>query len=195
MSSGHQPSTEAPSGGVTESLERCVERLTAELRGHSSLLQKELEGQDIPTFAVPESLTQAYADAQAVQAAAPELGRKRKTADDYAQKVWFKGPGQSKVDPNITPFLAYTEEFFRHITAKDLGGLLPGPEDAPLTLPGEKDPDFLVPALGRHYSLGGWSLSHRRPPNKSLSSPGRNASHVAPTDLFLRRERAPVQMG
>lgn len=130
-----------------------LERLTGDLRGLHEDLQSELGGKDIRCFQAPDTLTQAYSDAQAAQQALAEQGggKKRKLLDETAEaaKKWAFGPGESLVNPDVAPFLAYNEEYFRHITPEDVANLVPEGATRP-----EDDPDFRIPALGRYYVLG-----------------------------------------
>ena len=117
-----------------------------------SELANELSGQEILGFDAPDTLTQAYADAQATQQALVDGGlpeRKRKERGDAeAVKLWAKPPGTSLIDPDVAPFLAYNEEYFRDITAADVARLVPAGPAEPTD-----DPDYRVPALGRYYAL------------------------------------------
>ena len=133
--------------GALESLNRDVEIRQARL-------VKELGGkEEFRSFLAPDTLTQAITDAQAAQQALAELGggKKRKLVDEAeeAAKKWALPPGESLVNPEVAPFLAYNEEYFRHITPEDVANLVP--EGARRV---EDDPDFRIPALGRYYALG-----------------------------------------
>ena len=59
-----------------------------------------------------------------------------------------QAPGTSLIDPDVAPFLAYNEEYFRDITAADVARLVPAGPAEPTD-----DPDYRVPALGRYYAL------------------------------------------
>lgn len=133
--------------GALESLNRDVEIRQARL-------VKELGGkEEFRSFLAPDTLTQAITDAQAAQQALAELGggKKRKLVDEAAEatKKWALPPGESLVNPDVAPFLAYNEEYFRHITPEDVANLVP---DGARRV--EEDPDFRIPALGRYYVLG-----------------------------------------
>ena len=142
-------SAEAATDGT---LSGALASVTGSVRELQSELASELSGQEIRGFDAPDTLTQAYADAQATQQALVDGGlpeRKRKERDDAeAIKLWAKPPGTSLIDPDVAPFLAYNEEYFRDITAADVANLVPAGPTEPAD-----DPDYRVPALGRYYAL------------------------------------------
>ena len=142
-------SAEAATDGT---LSGALASVTGSVRELQSELANELSGQEIRGFDAPDTLTQAYADAQATQQALVDGGlpeRKRKERDDAeAIKLWAKPPGTSLIDPDVAPFLAYNEEYFRDITAADVANLVPAGPTEPAD-----DPDYRVPALGRYYAL------------------------------------------
>ena len=154
-------STEDAATGVT--LSGALANLNRDVEIRQVLLMRELgvvvggkeeeEEEEIRRFRVPDTLTQAYSDAQAHQQALAEQGggKKRKLLDEAAEaaKKWALPAGESLVDPNVAPFLAYNEEYFRHITPQDVADLVPYSATRP-----EDDPDFRIPALGRYYVLG-----------------------------------------
>ena len=144
----------AAEGATDGTLSGALELLTGSVRDLQSELEKELSGKDISSFRAPETLTQAYADAQATQQALVDAGmsgRKRKEMEDASDaiKSWAKAPGESLVDGDVAPFLAYNEEHFRHVNPADVANLVP---QGPTKL--EDDLDFRIPALGRYYVLG-----------------------------------------
>ena len=142
-------SAEAATDGT---LSGALASVTGSVRELQSELANELSGQEILGFDAPDTLTQAYADAQATQQALVDGGlpeRKRKERGDAeAVKLWAKPPGTSLIDPDVAPFLAYNEEYFRDITAADVARLVPAGPAEPTD-----DPDYRVPALGRYYAL------------------------------------------
>jgi hypothetical protein len=141
--------------------------LANDVRSLQHNLLSELGGKGVPCFQAPDTLTQAYADAQAAQQALAEQGggKKRRILDEAAEaaKRWAPGPGDSLVDADVAPFLAYNEEFFRHFNPEDVAGLIPDAAARP-----EDDPDFRVPALGRYYVLGAPPPADPPPPARFI---------------------------
>ena len=150
-----------------------VEKLTAKTRELQSALLSDLGGNRFECFRAPTTLTDAYTEAQAFQAALaddPDGKKKRRMMEEEAErtKKWAMPPGESLIDENHAPFLAYNEEYFRHITAEDVAALVP---EGPTKL--EDDPDFRIPALGRYYVLGESAASPQsRSPFRSLFPTG-----------------------
>ena len=140
-------SAEAATDGT---LSGALERITGSVRELQSELERELAGKDIPVIKAPDTLTQAYADAQATQQALLDGGlseRKRvEQAKAEAVKTWSKPPGTSLIDGDVAPFLAYNEEHFRHVNAVDVQNLVPaGPTNT------TDDNDYRMPELGQYY--------------------------------------------
>ena len=164
-------SAEAATDGT---LSGALASVTGSVRELQSHLANELSGQEIRGFDAPDTLTQAYADAQATQQALVDGGlpeRKRKERDDAeAVKLWAKPPGTSLIDPDVAPFLAYNEEYFRDITAADVARLVPAGPTEPTA-----DPDYRVPALGRYYALE-WEEEDAREAVRAKAEAARRAA-------------------
>jgi hypothetical protein len=164
-------SAEAATDGT---LSGALASVTGSVRELQSELASELSGQEIRGFDAPDTLTQAYADAQATQQALVDGGlpeRKRKERDDAeAIKLWAKPPGTSLIDPDVAPFLAYNEEYFRDITAADVANLVPAGPTEPAD-----DPDYRVPALGRYYALE-WEDEDAREAARARAEAARRAA-------------------
>ena len=164
-------SAEAATDGT---LSGALASVTGSVRELQSELANELSGQEIRGFDAPDTLTQAYADAQATQQALVDGGlpeRKRKERDDAeAIKLWAKPPGTSLIDPDVAPFLAYNEEYFRDITAADVANLVPAGPTEPAD-----DPDYRVPALGRYYALE-WEDEDAREAARARAEAARRAA-------------------
>jgi len=159
---------------TAETVSGAVARVTGSVRDLQRALEEELGGKDIPRAVAPETLTEAYAEAQATEQALADAGiteRRRKEMDDAdAVKAWAKPPGASLVDADVAPFLAYHEEYFRHVAPADVANLLPA---GPAKL--EDDPDFRIPPLGRYYVLGA-SRPNRTPRARAPPPPPRKVS-------------------
>ena len=164
-------SAEAATDGT---LSGALASVTGSVRELQSELANELSGQEILGFDAPDTLTQAYADAQATQQALVDGGlpeRKRKERGDAeAVKLWAKPPGTSLIDPDVAPFLAYNEEYFRDITAADVARLVPAGPAEPTD-----DPDYRVPALGRYYALE-WEDEDAREAARAKAEAARRAA-------------------
>ena len=164
-------SAEAATDGT---LSGALASVTGSVRELQSHLANELSGQEIRGFDAPDTLTQAYADAQATQQALVDGGlpeRKRKERGDAeAVKLWAKPPGTSLIDPDVAPFLAYNEEYFRDITAADVARLVPAGPAEPTD-----DPDYRVPALGRYYALE-WEDEDAREAARAKAEAARRAA-------------------
>jgi len=146
-------SAEAAPGGT---LSGALASVTGSVRDLQRKLASALGGKDIPGFSAPDTLTQAYADAQATQQALLDGGlgeRKRKERDDLELvKAWSLPPGASLIDSDVAPFLAYNEEHFRDLNGADVVNLVP-PGGETTTHATTDDSDYRVPALGRYYVL------------------------------------------
>jgi|AntAceMinimDraft_12_1070368.scaffolds.fasta_scaffold41699_2 bromodomain and PHD finger-containing protein 1 len=163
------------------SISGALARLGCDVRDLQAGLRGALGGStnNPPRSQAPDTLTQAYSDAQAAQQTAAEQGgaKKRKVVDEAAEaaKKWARGPGDSLVDADVAPFLAYNEEFFRHINLADVGDLMP---EGSIRTP-EDDPDFRIPTLGRYYVLG---EPHRDP--HTATPPPLAWDHAPPPSLL-----------
>ena len=161
-----------------------LKSLTGDLLRLKAELGSELKGKDISCFEAPDTLTQAYSDAQAAQQALAEQGggKKRRLLDEALEgtKKWAKPPGESLVDPDVAPFLAYNEEYFRYITPEDVDSLVPEGSRRP-----EDEPDFHIPALGRYYVLGA-STSRREQGSRLRLSPALFHSSCSAVTAFER---------
>ena len=121
-----------------------VASLTDRCRELQKTLKRGLRGKVFEQFEAPRTISEAYTEAQAFQQALVDetTGKKRKIEEDAATKRWAMKAGESRIDENHAPFLAFNEEHFRHITAIDVANLvLEGPSKP------EDDVDFRVPEL------------------------------------------------
>lgn len=175
------PADAATGGEVSKEVETCTSKVR-ELQ--SALLSDLAGGNRFECFRAPATLADAYTDAQAFQAALaddPDGKKKRRMMEEEAERMkkWAMPPGESLIDENHAPFLAYNEEYFRHITAEDVASIVP---EGPIKL--QDDPDFRVPALGRYYVLGESAASSPSPFHfRSLFSTG---SVLASSQLAVR---------
>lgn len=93
----------------------------------------------------------------------PELKRQKKLEEtNDASKVWALAPGQSTVNATAAPFLKWCEEHFRNVNRRDIEAL--APMDVHLM---ERDGDYLVPGLGRHY-IHGWDEEDKEEEKKLM---------------------------
>lgn len=123
-----------------------VASLTDRCRELQKTLKRGLRGKVFEQFEAPRTISEAYTEAQAFQQALVDetTGKKRKIEEDAATKRWAMKAGESRIDENHAPFLAFNEEHFRHITAIDVANLvLEGPSKP------EDDVDFRVPEMGK----------------------------------------------